>query len=211
MSLKITTSVETTVQPWPNKWQHHSITMAWWNPRCLLLTKIVISKRQKTVNWFSVNISFGQALMSIDAVTSLAHHGISHSWAKSKLFVPADLGAVHTESSLNFIVIRGPCFRVCRRTRIACCLAEQTLPLISAFMLDRSRDCLLTRRVTMQRDSPKTRLTDSYFQFVATPAESDRVTTDTQFLSCSLAGRKCWKWWNRCCVSSKIWRHTKHP
>ena len=34
----------------------------------------------------------------------------------------------------------------------------------------------------MQRDSSKTRLTDSYFQFVATPAESDWVTTDTQFL-----------------------------
>ena len=59
------------------------------------------------------------------------------------------------------------------------------------------RDCLLTRWVTMQRDSSKSRLSDSYFQFVATPAESDRVTTDTQFLSCSLAGRKCWKWSNR--------------
>ena len=34
----------------------------------------------------------------------------------------------------------------------------------------------------MQRDSSKMRLTDSYFQFVATPAESDRVTTDTEFL-----------------------------
>ena len=32
---------------------------------------------------------------------------------------------------------------------------------------------------------------DSYFQFVATSAESDQVTTDTQFLSCSLAGRRC--------------------
>ena len=40
----------------------------------------------------------------------------------------------------------------------------------------------------MQRDSSKTRLTDRYFQFVATPAESDRVTTDTE-ISLLLASR----------------------
>ena len=104
----------------------------------------------------------------------------SHSWAKSTLFAPTDLRAVHTASRLNFRVIHCLCFRLCQRTRIACCLAEQTLPLISSFMLDRSRDCLLTRRVTKQRDSFKTRLTDSHFQFVAAPAESDQVTTDTE-------------------------------
>ena len=121
----------------------------------------------------------------------------SHSWAKSTLFAPTDLRAVHTASRLNFRVIQCLCFRLCQRTRIACSLAEKTLPLISSFMLDRSRDCLLTRRVTKQRDSFNTMLTDSYFQFVATPAESDQVTTATEILSCSLAGRKCWKWWNR--------------
>ena len=61
----------------------------------------------------------------------------------------------------------------------------------------------------MQRDSSKTRLTDSYFQCFATPTESDRVTTDTEFLSCSLAGRESVG--SDGTVSSKIWRHTKHP
>ena len=41
----------------------------------------------------------------------------------------------------------------------------------------------------MQCDLSKTRLTDSYFQFVATPAESDQVTTDTEILSGLLASR----------------------
>ena len=64
-----------------------------------------------------------------------------------------------TASRLNFRVIHCLCFRLCQRTQIAGCLAEQTLPLISSFMLDRSCDRLLTRRVTKQRDSFKTRLT----------------------------------------------------
>ena len=113
----------------------------------------------------------------------------SHSWAKSTLFAPTDLRAVHTASRLNFRVIHCLCFRLCQRTRIACCLAEQTLPFISSFMLDRSRDCLLTRRVTKQRDSFKTRLTDSYFQFVATPADSDQVVNNWYRNSLLLASR----------------------
>ena len=48
----------------------------------------------------------------------------------------------------------------------------------------------------MQRDLSKTRLTDSYFQFVATPAERDQVTTDTQDGSDGTDGTD----------SSKIWR-----
>ena len=196
MPLKITTSAETTIRPWPNKRQRHSIAMASEAEACsflrLLPTKIMTSKRK---NELSTDSAWTFRLARRWCRSMQWHPWpTSHYWAKPKLFAPVDLRAVHTESRLK--VIRCLCFRLCRRTRIACCLAEQTLPLISSFMLDRSRDCLLTRWVTMQRDSPKTRLTNSYFQFVATPAESDRVTTDTEFLSRSLAGRKCWKWWN---------------
>ena len=207
MPLKITTSAETTIRPWPNKRQLNSIA---WRPRQrhvlrrLLPTKIVTSDRQKMQNK-TVIVSTDSAWtfrLARRWCRSMQWHPwpTSHSWAKSTLtlFAPTDLRAVHTASRLNFIVIHCLCFRLGHRTVLELhAVSPNKLPLISSSMLDRSPDCLLTWRVTKQRDSFKTRLTDSYFQFVATPAESDRVTTDTQFLSCSLAGRKCWKWWNR--------------
>ena len=93
-----------------------------------------------SVNWFRVK--FRLARRWCRSMQCQWHPWpTSHSWAKSTLFAPTNLRAVHTASRLNFRVIHCLCFRLCQRTRIACCLAEQTLPLVSSFMLDRSLDC----------------------------------------------------------------------
>ena len=117
MPLKITTSAETTIRPWPNIRQRHSIV---WRPRQrhvlrrLLPTNIVTSKRQKSQNKLSTDSAWTFRLTS----WSMQWHPwpTSHSLAKSKLFAPTDLRVVHTESRLNFKVIRCLCFRLCRVT-----------------------------------------------------------------------------------------------
>ena len=199
MPLKITTSAETTIRPWPNKRQRHSIA---WHPRqrhvllCLLPTQIVTSKRQKRQNncqliqresffWPGVDVDLWCSHIRGPPVIP----GQSPNCSLRRTYA----------ARLNFKYLKSfaVSVSVCVDVLESHAVSPNKLTLVSAFMLDRSRDCLLTRWVTMQRDSSKTGLTDSYFQFVATPVESDRVTTDTEFLSCTLAGRKCWKWWNR--------------